>query len=67
MLPLIACAPETFNADCGILISYSSVYQEKIAIELKGLKDSNQYPNTLELINDYKVTRDSIRACQKVK
>lgn len=65
MILLTACTKVSSNVSCGLLFDYDEQYQETVAVQTTELKNTGQYNETLGMINDYKKTRDSIRACRK--
>jgi hypothetical protein len=64
MTPLTACTKVTSNHSCGLLFEYPKTEQNKAADELEFLRRNHRdtLPN---MMNDYKLTRDSIRLCKK--
>lgn len=62
---LTACAGTTSSGQpCGVLIPYSDETQDAASAELDALKLVNAYPHLRMMIEDYKTTRDTIRACK---
>ena len=64
LMLLTACSPEPSNVtnSCGVLLEYSKEFQAEAAKEYPSLG-----PKSKRLINDYKVTRDTIRVCNSHK
>lgn len=62
---LTSCSPEVSSGQnkCGVLIPYSDEEQNAAKKELVVLQQAGVYPNALNLVHDYKLTRDSIRDC----
>lgn len=51
------------NESCGVLFNYSKEQQKKAALELEQLKLDGDFSNTILLVEDYAITRDTIRVC----
>lgn len=66
-LLMLATACQTIpSSGCGVLLSYEPAFQDKASYEYKAYIETNsELYNTKRLLDDYKVTRDSIRACDK--
>lgn len=63
LLLVIGCTQESFN-DCGTLFKYSPEFQAKAAKELDDLQGQGTAPEVVKLVEDYSVTRQTIRACK---
>lgn len=56
---MTACQEVSSNQACGVLFQYSKSFEQQAAIEYTNLP-----PKSKKLIDDYKVTRDTIRNCE---
>lgn len=59
---LSACG--TVSSNCGTLFTYSPEFQREAASELDYLANTGQYPNVVTMVQDYGVTRETIRVCK---
>jgi hypothetical protein len=61
--PLAGCKTEVFSRLCPPLKEYNQEFRTKLAAEMT--EALGKYPTILQVITDYGVTRDDIRACIK--
>lgn len=51
------------NESCGVLFNYSKEEQKKASQEYERLKLDGDFSTTVLFIDDYGITRDTIRVC----
>ena len=64
LLLLTACQATASSNSCGTLFHYSPEFEQQASAEMAMLQQSNLAPDVVQLVNDYGVTRDTIRACR---
>ena len=62
-IPLSGCKTELFSHVCPPLQSYSKSFLDALAKEYADI--ITKYPHVAQIIVDYNITRDDIRACIK--
>lgn len=61
LMLLAGCIPNSVSITCPSLIRYSPEFQKAALLELNAIKA----PHLEQILSDYSITRDAIRACIK--